>query len=184
MADLPALPHPGAATLVRLAGAAGVAGGLCWAVKSGLILATGVQPPLTLELALPLLGACLVGVAHLVLPPSRRRTVVAAAAWFAVGTGLVALTGELLGEILDPFIAAWAIALLGGQLCLLNVRAAPAPLTFWTGVGTVPALLVGGALAEVDERLLEIPLLCLGLAWTSIGIATLRRSTDTLTRVG
>jgi hypothetical protein len=51
-------------------------------------------------------------------------------------------------------------------------------------VGTVPALLVGGVLAEVDERLLEVPLLCLGLVWTSIGIRTLRRSTDTLTRVG
>lgn len=184
MADLPALPHPGAATLVRLAGAAGVAGGLCWAVKSASILATGIQPPLTYELALPLLATSLVGVAHLVLPRSRRGTVVAATAWLAVGSGLIALVSELLGESWDPFIAAWAIALLGGQLCLLNVRAAPAPLTFWTGVGTVPALLVGGALAEVDERLLEIPLLCLGLAWTSIGIATLRRSTDTLTRVG
>lgn len=102
-----------------------------------------------------------------------------------VGTGLVALTGELLGEeSLDPFIAASALALLTGQLCLLGVRPAPAPLTFWTGVGTVPALLVGGVLAEVDERLLEIPLLCLGLAWTSIGLMTLRRSAYALTRAG
>lgn len=181
---MPTPRSPGAATLVRIGGTAGVAGGSCWVVKSGSILATGIQPPLMLELALPLLGACLVGVAHLVLPPSRRRTVVATAAWLAVGTGLVALTAELLGVILDPFIAAWAIALLGGQLCLLNVRPSPAPLTFWTGVGTVPALLVGGVLAEVDERLLEIPLAALGLVWTSVGIVTLRRSTHTLTRVG
>jgi hypothetical protein len=51
-------------------------------------------------------------------------------------------------------------------------------------VATVPALLVGGALAEADERLLEVPLLCLGLAWTSIGLMTLRRSVDALTRAG
>lgn len=181
---MPARRNTVATMIVRIGGAAGVAGGLCWVVKSGSILATGVQPPLTLELALPLLGACLVGVSHLVLPPIRRRRVVATAAWLAVATGLVALTGELLGEFLDPFIAAWALALLTGQLCLLDVRSAPAPLTFWTGAGTVPALLVGGVLAEVDERLLEIPMLGLGLAWLSIGVATLRRSTDALTRVG
>lgn len=185
---MPARRHPTEATLVRIGGAAGVAGGLCWVVKSGSILATGIQPPLMLDLALPLLAASLVGVAYLVLPPSRRRKVVATAAWLAVGTGQVALTGELLGEvleeILDPFIAAWALALLTGQLCLLSVRPAPAPLTFWTGAATVPALLVGGVLAEVDERLLEVPLLCLGLAWTSIGLMTLRRSAGALTRAG
>jgi hypothetical protein len=184
MADMPARRHPNEATLVRIGGAAGVAGGLCWIVKSGSILATGIQPPLMLDLALPLLAASLVGVAYLVLPPNRRRKVVATAAWLAAGAGLVALTGELLGEVLDPFIAAWALALLTGQLCLLSVRPAPAPLTFWTGVATVPALLVGGALAEADERLLEVPLLCLGLAWTSIGLMTLRRSVDALTRAG
>ena len=37
--------------------------------------------------------AGLVGVAHLALPPDRRRKVVTTAAWLAVGTGLVALTG-------------------------------------------------------------------------------------------
>lgn len=184
MADTPARRHPTEATLFRIGGAAGVAGGLCWVVKSATILATGFQPPLTLELALPLLAACLVGVAHLVLPPSRRRKVVATAAWLAVGTGLVALAGEFLGEILDPFIAAWGLSLLTGQLCLLRVRPAPAPLTFWTGVATVPALLVGGVLAEVDERLLEIPLLCLGLAWMAVGLITLRRSAGALTRDG
>ena len=94
---MPARRHFTEATLVRIGGGAGVAGGLCWVVKSGSILATGIQPPLMYELALPLLAAGLVGVAHLVL-----------------------LTGQL----------------------------------------------------------------CLGLVWTSIGLMTLRRSVDALTRAG
>lgn len=120
---MPTRRHAGA-TLVRIGGAAGVAGGLCWVVKSGSILATGVQPALTLELALPLLGASLVGVAGLVLPPGRRRRVVATAAWLAVGSGLIALGSELLGESWDPFIAAWGLALLTGQQ---PARRAPLP---------------------------------------------------------
>ena len=42
-------------------------------------------------------------------------------------------------------------------------------MMFWTGAGTLPALAVGGALAEIDERLLEIPLVCVGLAWMRVG---------------
>lgn len=163
------------ATLVRVGGAAGLLGGLAWVVKSVTILVTGHQPPLTYEVALPLLGASLVGVAHLVLEPGRRRTLVLTAAWLAVLTGSVALGSELLGESWDPSIAVWALSLLAGQVGLLGVRPAPAPLTWWTGVSTVPALLVGGALAEVDERLLEVPLVCIGLAWMAIGLVTLRR---------
>lgn len=175
MGDMSAPRDSLGATLVRVGGAAGLLGGLSWVVKSVTILVTGHQPPLTFDVTLPLLGASLVGVAHLVLVPGRRRTVVLTAAWLAVVTGSVALGNELLGESWDPAIAAWALALLVGQVCLLGVRSAPAPLTSWTGVSTVPALLVGGALAEIDERLIEVPLVCIGLAWMAIGFVTLRR---------
>ena len=38
----------------------------------------------------------------------------------------------------------------------------------------VPSLVIGGVLAEIDgERLLEIPLICLGVAWAAVGRATL-----------
>ena len=37
----------------------------------------------------------------------------------------------------------------------------------------VPAVLVGGLLAELDERLLEIPLVCLGVAWMAVGFGVL-----------
>ena len=175
MAEVTTARRSSDATLVRIGGVAGVAGGSSWVAKSVLILATGDQPPLTYELALPLLGASLLGVAHLALPPGRRRGVVATSAWLAVVSGLVALGTELLGESWDPAIAAWALALLTGQLCLLKVRPTPAPLTFWTGASTVPVLLVGGALAEINDRLLELSIVCLGLAWMTIGFVTLRR---------
>jgi hypothetical protein len=163
------------ARLVRLGGAAGLAGGLAWVVKGAFILAVDEQPPLTFEVAMPLLGASLLGVAHVTVPTSRRRTVVVALGSLALVSGLVALVSELLGESWDPSIAVSALALLMGQLCLVGVTLAPAPLTFWTGVATLPALMVGGVLAESDERLLEIPLVCLGLAWMLVGWVTLRR---------
>jgi hypothetical protein len=39
----------------------------------------------------------------------------------------------------------------------------------------VPALIVGGMLSEIDERLLEVPLVCLGAGWMSVGWAVLRQ---------
>ena len=86
----------------------------------------------------------------------------------------VALMSELLDKGWDTSIAASSLALLIGQLTLTRSGPAPAPLTFWIGVGTLPALAVGGALAEIDERLLEIPLVCVGLAWMRVGWVTLR----------
>ena len=103
-----------------------------------------------------------------------RRRVVVAMAWLAVVTGLVAVVSELLDKGWDASIAVASLALLIGQLTLERSGRAPGPLTFWIGVGTLPALAVGGALAEIDERLLEIPLVCLVLAWMLVGWVTLR----------
>ncbi len=175
MADIAAPRTTGSASLIRIGGAAGLAGGLAWVVKGVVILAVDEQPPLTFEVAMPLFGFCLLGVAHLTLPTSRRRTVIVALAWLAVVSGLVALMSELIGGSWDPSITVSALALLMGQVCLARITPAPAPLTFWVGVATLPALLVGGMLAEADERLLEIPLVCLGLAWMLVGWMTLRR---------
>jgi hypothetical protein len=173
MAHMTALRTSGSAGLIRIGGAAGLAGGLAWVIKGGAILAADDQPPLAFGIALPLFGLSLLGVAHLTLRGIRRRVVVTLA-WLAVVTGLVALLSELLDKGWDVSIAASSLALLIGQLALARSGRAPAPLAFWIGVGTLPALAVGGALAEIDERLLEIPLVCVGLAWMLVGWVTLR----------
>ena len=173
MAHMAALRTSGSARLIRIGGAAGLAGGLAWVIKGVAILAVDDQPPLAFEVALPLFGLSLLGVAHLTLQ-RMRRTVVVALAWLAVVTGLLALVSELLDKGWDASIAASSLALLIGQLTLDRSGRAPAPLTFWIGVGTLPALAVGGVLAEIDERLLEIPLVCVGLAWMLVGWVTLR----------
>ena len=148
-------------------------GGLAWVVKSVAILAVDEQPPVLFELALPLFGLSLVSVA-LLTARGIRRTIVVGMAWLAVVAGLAALMSELLDVAWDESIAASALALLIGQLTLPRSGRAPAALTFWIGVGTVPALAAGGALAEIDERLLEIPLGCVGLGWMLVGWVTLR----------
>ena len=173
MAHLTAVGTSGSARLIRIGGAAGLAGGLAWVIKGAAILVADDQPPLAFGIAFPLFGLSLLGVAHLTLRGIRRRVVVTLA-WLAVITGLVALLSELLDQGWDVSIAASSLALLLGQLTLARSGRAPAPLTFWIGVGTLPALAVGGALAEIDERLLEIPLVCVGLAWMLVGWVTLR----------
>ena len=37
----------------------------------------------------------------------------------------------------------------------------------------VPSLVIGGVLSEIDERLLEVPLVCLAIAWAAVGWGTL-----------
>ena len=173
MAHIAALRTSGSARLIWIGGAAGLAGGLAWVIKGVAILAVDEQPPLAFEVALPLFGLSLVGVA-LLTSCGIRRTIVVGLAWLAVVSGLVALMSDLLDKGWDESIAASSLALLIGQLALPRSGRAPAPLTFWTGVSTLPALAVGGALAEIDERLLEIPLVCVGLAWMLVGWVTLR----------
>jgi len=105
MAHLPALRTGHSAWLIGIGGAAGLAGGLAWLIKGVTILGVDYQPPLTFEVALPLFGLSLLSVAHLTLQ-RMRRTVVAALAWLAVVTGLVALVSDLLDKGWDASIAA------------------------------------------------------------------------------
>lgn len=173
MAHVAALRTDGRARLIRIGGAAGLAGGLAWVIKGATILVVGEQPPLAFGLALPLFGLSLLGVA-LLTSRGTRRTIAAGMAWLAVVAGVMALWSELFDSGWDQSIAVSSLGLLLGQLALSRSDSAPAALTFWIGVATLPALAVGGALAAIDERLLEIPLVCVGLAWMLVGWVTLR----------
>jgi hypothetical protein len=70
-------------------------------------------------------------------------------------------------------LAISSLTLLVGLVSLPRHGRWPAPLAWWIGVAMV-ALVVGGILSELDERLLETPLICLGLAWMVVGWAALR----------
>ena len=72
-----------------------MAGGFAWVVKGVGILAVDKQPPVVFELALPLFGLSLVGVA-LLTSRGIRRTIVVSLGWLAVATGLGATVSELL----------------------------------------------------------------------------------------
>ncbi|SDK49125.1 hypothetical protein SAMN05428985_104224 [Nocardioides sp. YR527] len=155
--------------MARLGGVAALVGGLAWAVKGTVILGGGDQPPLLFEVAPMLFGVALLSIAYSTLPPSRRRTAALGLAAVSVIAGLVALVSELVGEVAGMALAISSIALLIGLLLLPRRGHPPAPLAWWIGAVTVPALLVGGILPELDERLLEVPLTCLGVAWIVLG---------------
>lgn len=161
-------------TLVRLGGVAALLGGLAWTVKGTVILGGGDQPPLLFEAAPLLFGVALFGVANATMPPSRRRRAAIGLALVSVVAAVAALVSDLVGEVVGVTLAGSSLALLVGLLALDRRGSQPAPLAWWIGVAMVPALVAGGILSEFDERLLEIPLICIGLAWMVVGLQTLR----------
>jgi hypothetical protein len=164
-----------AVRLARLGGVAAFLGGLAWAAKGVVILAGGDQPPLLFELAPALFGVGLLSVAYSTMSPGRRRTVSLGFATVATVAGVAALVSDLVGEVAGGALAISSVALLIGLLTLARNGRWPAPLAWWIGVALVPAFLVGGVLSEIAEGLLEIPLVCVGIAWMTVGWAVLRQ---------
>jgi len=163
--------------LIRLGGLAALLGGLAWTLKGIVILLGGDQPPLLFEAAPVLFGVGLLGVSHSTMHPSRRRVSVLGFAALSSMAGLAALTSDLVGEVWGAALAVSSLGLLVGLLTLPRRGPRPAPLGWWMGLAMVPAIVVGGALSEIEERLLEIPLTCLGLAWMVVGWAGLSSQT-------
>lgn len=164
----------GTSRLARFGGVAALLGGLAWTVKGMVILVGGEQPPLLFECAPVLFGIGLLGVAYSTMPPSRRRKAPLGLAVVSALAGLAALVSDLVGEVAGVALAISSLTLWIGLLTLPRRGRWPAPLAWWIGVAMVPALVVGGILSELDERLLEIPLICLGLAWMVLGWTALR----------
>ena len=149
-----------------------------WAVKGIAILATGDQPPFAFEVAPPLFALGLVGL-HARLGSRGDRAAkagvalaCAAAAFFVAGMGARSLELDVafvVTTLATSLCILAALVLLGVAARRGRAIAGPArhvPLAM--GVLAVPALLVGGLLAELDERLLEIPLVLLAGAWIAL----------------
>ncbi len=158
--------------LVRFGGLAGFLGGLAWTLKGIVILLGGEQPPLLFEAAPVFFGVGLFSIGYSTIPLRRRRAWALALAALSSVAGLAAVLSDLAGEVWGSALALSSLALLIGLLTLPRRGRWPAPLGWWVGFSMVPSLVVGGALSEIDERLLEIPLVCLGLAWMVLGWAT------------
>jgi hypothetical protein len=156
-----------------LSGAAILFGASLMAVKSLAILASGVQPPLLFEAAPAFLG---IGV--LLLSPAldlhgTRRWIVAVLGLIATVVGFVAAATEIAGEVSGAALGISTLAAVTGAVVTGwrprgDVRRRALVVV---GLVVIPAMLIGGMLSEIDERLLEVGLLAYAGAW---GIAGFR----------
>lgn len=155
-----------------MGGLAAMVGGLMWTVKGGSILLTGQQPPVVFEAALPLFAVGLLGL-HARLEErggslGKAGVVVAYAALAAAAIVFVAPLPPFYAVAgFGPFLG---LVLLGSAT--LRARVFPSPwsaLPLAVGLGGPLLILAGGGLALIDERLLEIPIVLVGLAWMLLG---------------
>ena len=162
--------------LIRISGLAAMVGGLMWVVKGGSILLTGQQPPVVFEAALPLFAVGLLGL-HARLegrggPLGKAGVLVAYAALVAAVLVLVAPLPPLYAVAgFGPFLG---LVLIGSAT--LRARILPPPwsaLPLAMGLGGPLLILAGGGLALMNERLLEIPIVLVGLAWMLLGYSVL-----------
>ncbi len=160
-------------------GLAAVVAGLCWVVKAGSILVTGIQPPLVFEVAPLLMAAGVLGLARQA-PVGRPRRVGSAVAAVALLASIPEAVSELwpLPATLAGITLAGSTLLVLAGLVLLGAdlrRRVGARLPLALGLATLPAIIAGGLLAMfLGERLLELPLLVLGVAWTTLGVRMLQ----------
>lgn len=156
-------------------GVAAAAAGLCWTVKAMAILATGEQPPLLFELA-PVLMAGAVLVLGRQLARERPRHICTGVAVAALVASAAVLAGQVIplspvayGVAMASANALVLVGLVVAGISLRGCRRGHLPLAL--GLVTLPALLVGGLVAEIfGERVLEVPLLALGIAWVVLGV--------------
>lgn len=158
----------------RLAGLAAVLAGLCWLVKSVAVLAGASQPVFVFEFA-PAFQSLAVAALALAFPAGAIcRTVAVLALLAGMATaGLAVLMPEHVAVnvaiLAATLLVLAALFLVGGvvrrQQVLGRWSRLPRRLAFWT----VPLVLAGGLLSALNERLLEVPLLVLGLGWLWLG---------------
>ena len=161
--------------------AAAAIGGTLLSIKSLGILLSNVQPEYAFELAPFFFGVATVGVAgtweNLRPDPGWRLRSVA---WLAAAAGALAAIAYIAQGDEGIFGVAATAAMLSVVVVLLSTGReiwesrlmgewSVLPwVVGWLMLGTVP---IGGALAALEERLLEVPLLAVGLAWIALGVS-------------
>ena len=166
-----------------LGGVCAVLGGLCWVGKSSAILATGVQPGILFELAPLLMAVSVVVLARQLIPsPARTRAELLAAAAGVAAAVVAANEAVRLPEVVAGTAMAaanlltLAVLIVAGIQIKRRIEGVAGWLPLMLGLLTVPAILMGGALAAVlGERALEVPILALGLIWTVFGVCLATR---------
>lgn len=173
---------------VTWAGVASAVGGACWIIKGVAILVSGDQPPFLFEIAPVFLLAGLFGLRARLGDKGGGMAKVGVAALglsalLGIATWLLSVTADesratgSQGEF-QPTLFLSFLALLTGLVLLglvtrrtgtLGERWSILPLAL---VIAAPVIgIVGGVLEEVNERLLEIPLVLYGFGWVGLGYA-------------
>jgi hypothetical protein len=158
----------------RIGGLAALSGGLLWGAKSASILLTGYQPPVVFDVAPVLFALTVVALASgLGTGIARAAQAVGGIAFVA---GAVALASELSGEFWAPALAGtMAGVIVGLAMVGVEIRRGPESnrtvgnLSLVLGLVFAPAVLIGGVLSTLGERLLEVPLLLLAGMWAWLG---------------
>jgi hypothetical protein len=158
-------------------------------IKAAAILVTGRQPPVLFEIGPLLFASGVIGLEHL-LPAPRGRVAFGSVAFATVGAlatigALVVTKGGTAQTSEDEFSPLVFLGFIATILALLLVGIATRrsrtlrspwhflPLALF--ISFLPLMVLGGLLESFDERLLELPLLILGLGWALIGYALLTK---------
>jgi len=162
----------------RTSGLAALTGALFLAIKAVGILVTGAQVPFLFEAAPACLGLCVLTLPRALGLEGRRRVATGLAGGVALAAGLVAVVADVIGEVWGPGLGVAMLAVsVGAVVAGWQPRGWTDRALLAAGVVPYPALLLGGALEPLDERLLEVGLLPIAATWAWVGIRLLRGGT-------
>lgn len=169
---------------------AAIVGGLCWVTKGGLILLAGDQPPILFEIAPAFFALALVELSSHVNGRSRLAQIGVVLAVLGGGAAILnslrelwmVVTGTAITEIeLISALAGfgWLLGLLLVGIPVWRRKALPGKwryLPFSMGIVSFPLIILFATIGEVStlevdlaQRLIEIPLVLIGLGWIGLG---------------
>ena len=155
----------------RIAGLAALAAGVCWTVKAAAVLAGAGRPDYVAEFTPAAQGLAVAALswAFACGPVARLVALGALGAGVAAAMAYVSAPEDFVYNVamfLATMLVVAGLLLVGRALRKRESLGRRSRLPIRLGLWTVPLILTGGLLSSVNERLLELPVLLLGLAWT------------------